>query len=126
MSIAYIHRFITSLGFTVIVETAMLFLLLFVVMRRKDISAWRIACAGFIASFMTIPYVWFVFPYAYTWSRETSLLFSEPFVFMVEVVFYRVFLKLDWRVAFLASLTANLASYLLGPLLRNHGIWLYW
>src|SRR3989344_5944373 len=124
ITISYIHRFLTSLGFTIIVETAVLFILLVLVLRRRDIPPLKILFAGFFASFATIPYVWFVFPYAYTWSRETSLLWSEPFVFIVVVIFYRVFLKLDWRVAFVASLLANLSSYLLGPFLRAHGLWI--
>ncbi|OGG49126.1 hypothetical protein A3C18_03590 [Candidatus Kaiserbacteria bacterium RIFCSPHIGHO2_02_FULL_54_11b] len=126
ITISYIHRFLTSLGFTVIVETAILFILLMLVLKRRDIPPLRIALAGFFASFATIPYVWFVFPYAHTWSRETSLLWSEPFAFVVEAVFYRLFLKLDWRIAFAASFVANLASYLLGPLLRSYGLWIYW
>ena len=126
MSGDYIHRFITSLGFTVVVETAILFILLVLVLRRRDILPLRIALAGLFASFSTIPYVWFVFPYIFAWTRQTSLLVSEPFVFIVEAAFYRIFLKLDWRIAFAASLTANLTSYLLGPLLRSYGLWIYW
>lgn len=126
MPVDYIHRFLTSLGFTVLVETAMLFVLLVVVLKRRDIQPFRLLFAGFFASFATIPYVWFVFPYIHSWSRQTSVLFSEPFIFFVEVVFYRIFLKLDWRLAFAASLVANLASYLLGPFLRSHGLWIYW
>ena len=126
ITISYIHRFLTSLGFTLIVETAILFILLVLVLRRRDISYYRITLSGFFASFATIPYVWFAFPYAYTWSRETSLLVSEPFVSVVEAIFYRLYLKLGWRIAFAASLIANLASYLLGPLLRSYGLWIYW
>lgn len=109
-----------------LVETAMLLVLLLLVLRRRDIPPFRVVLAGFFASFATIPYVWFVFPYIHSWTRQASLLFSEPFVFVVEAVFYRMFLKLDWRIAFAASLVANLASYLLGPLLRAHGLWIYW
>ena len=126
VSVEYIHRFLTSLGFTVIVETIVLFILLMLALRRRDIPPLRIALAGFFASFSTVPYVWFVFPFIRDWSRDTSFLLSEPFVFIVEAVFYRLFLKLDWRIAFAASLVCNLASYLLGPFLRAYGLWLYW
>ena len=125
MTIDYIHRFISSLVFTTVVETAVLCLLLMYVFKNKE-QLRDVIFAGVLASFATIPYVWFVFPYISNWSRETSFLWSEPFAFVIEAVFYRVFLNLDWRTAFAASLLANLASYLLGPFLRTHGLWLYW
>lgn len=78
------------------------------------------------ASFATIPYVWFIFPYINSWPRQTSLYYSEPFALLVEALIYRIFLRIDIRIALIISLLANLASYLLGPILRTHGLWIYW
>lgn len=126
LSIDYIHRFISSLVFTSVLETLIVFLIFWVILRRRDIKARIIIFTGVLASYATIPYVWFVFPYINNWPRATSLHYSEPFVFLVEAVIYRVFLKTNMPVALGLSLVANLASYLLGPLLRGHGLWIYW
>ena len=125
-SIDYTHRFITSLFFTVIVETIVLFLLIRFAMKNKKLSTEKIITSGIFASFATIPYVWFVFPYLFQWSINSSLRFSEPFAFIIEAVFYRQFLKTDLKTSFLLSLICNLASFILGPILRSQGIWLYW
>lgn len=125
-SIAYVHRFITSMAFTMIVETAMLFIVVRLVAKEKGIATWRIIATGFLASYATIPYVWFVIPRVVEWERETSLLVSEPLIFLIEIAIYRLVLGIQWRHAVLASLVGNLASYLLGPFLRGQGLWIYW
>ncbi len=126
LSIDYIHRFISSLVFTAVLETLVIYILLRFLFKKKELGGKKIIFGGIFASFATIPYVWFVFPYINTWSRQTSLNWSEPFVFLVEALFYRMFFKVDIRIALFLSLVANLASYLLGPILRSHGLWLYW
>lgn len=125
-AIAYAHRFLSSLGFTLVVETAVLFLLLRLVFKRSDLSTTKIIFAGALSSAATVPYVWFVFPYLTEWSRNTSLFVSEPLVFVVEALLYRAILKTNLRTSFLASLVCNLSSFVLGPLLRAYGIWIYW
>ncbi|MDB5224472.1 MAG: hypothetical protein JWO43_94 [Candidatus Adlerbacteria bacterium] len=126
MTIDYIHRFITSMAFTALLETGILVLLLRTVFRRPFVSTRTLIQVGLLVNFATIPYVWFVFPYVTDWPRETSLLFSEPFVFIVEAVVYRYFLNVSWRTAIVASFLCNVASYYLGPILRTYGLWLYW
>ena len=121
-----IHRFITSMSFTILIETTILVLILRVVIKHIHLSVRQITIAGIFASFMTIPYVWFVFPYFYDWSRSTARLYSEPFAVIVEAIFYRIFLKTSWKVSFAVSIICNLASYLIGPFLRAHGLWIYW
>jgi len=126
LSTNYIHRFISSLTFTVAIETLAIFLLLWFVFKKRE-SGWKnIVLAGIFASFATIPYVWFVFPYITKWSYSTSLAYSEPFAFLIEALLYRIFLKIDIRIALVVSLVANGLSYFLGPILRNHGLWIYW
>ncbi len=126
LSVDYIHRFISSLVFTIIIETLVLFLLIRFLFKNKKLETRKIIFAGVIASFATIPYVWFVFPYMAAWPRSTSLYFSEPFVFVIEAVLYHHLLKANWQSSLLLSFLCNLASYLLGPWLRAHGMWVYW
>lgn len=123
---AFVHRFITSLVFTGVIETAILILLLRFVFRTHTLRLSQMVFVGLFASFATIPYVWFVFPYVITWPWSTAIMYSETFAFIIEAILYRVVLKVSWRTAFLVSLVCNLASYLLGPYLRAHGLWFYW
>ncbi len=124
--ILYVHQFLSSLVFTMAVETAVLFFMLIFVFRDRSRSWADMLFAGVFAQFATVSYVWFVFPYITDWSRAASLWASEPFVFLVEALFYRMYLRLDIRTALAISLVCNAASYFLGPLLRAHGIWIYW
>lgn len=126
--VSYTHRFITSFVFTITVETILLFLLVRFVFKIKKsrISAKEIIFAGFFASFATIPYVWFVFPYLAQWPRGVSIIYSEAFAFIVEALFYNLFLKLDAKKSVMVSAICNLSSFSLGRLLRFLGIWFYW
>ena len=126
-TIAFVHRFLTSLFFTDIIEILALVALLRFVFRRPQITLTHAVTAGLFASFMTIPYVWFVFPYLTHWpSGLYPLIAAETFAFIVEALFYRAFLKVGWGTAFALSLICNVVSYFLGPFLRTHGLWLYW
>lgn len=126
VSVEYIHRFLTSFAFTEIVEISVLFIFVRFALKNYFLSRVKIFFAGFLASFATIPYVWFVFPSIANWTRESSLVVSEPFVFAVEALLYRAVLGLEVKHAFLVSLLANLSSFVLGPLLRSYGLWIYW
>ena len=126
LSIGRIHSFIFSLVFTITVETLVLLIILYFLLKRKDPSWKKIIFAGTLASFSTIPYVWFVFPNLYSWPRSTSLIYSELFAFLIETVIYRVFLRTNWIISFTVSLICNLASYFLGQILRSYGLWPSW
>lgn len=126
VSIFYTHSFLTSLVFTMAIETALLYLILRFVIKYPDLSSLKIVTIGLLANFTTVPYVWFVFPTLLNWSRNTSLLYSEPFVFLVEAFIYQIYLKTSVRTSLFVSLVCNAASYFIGPILRAHGIWVYW
>lgn len=124
-NIVFVHRFLTSLFFTDAIETLVLILLLRAVFKnRTELS--RLIFAGLYASFSTIAYVWFVFPYLMYWPASVAIGFAEVFAFTVEAVLYRFVLRLSWKVAFFVSFACNLVSYMLGPILRAHGLWITW
>ncbi len=125
-NIAFVHRFLTSLAFTDITETIVLILLLRYVFKNRTLPFSQILFAGLYASFSTISYVWFVFPYLTAWPGSTAIIFAELFAFVVEAVFYRFMLRLDWKTAFILSFVCNAVSYFVGPFLRTHGIWITW
>lgn len=126
LSISYVHRFITTEVLTIAVESAVLFFLMRYVFKKNELTTKQLLFAGIFASFATIPYVWFVFPNAMSWPRPTSLMYSEPFVTIVEAIWYRFALKTDWKVSFAVSIICNLASYAIDIMLRANGVWLYW
>lgn len=126
MSPSYIYAFLTSAVFTVCVETIVLSLLVLFVYKKYQYGIKDLISAGFFASSMTIPYVWFIFPYITNWSRHDSLLISEPIIAIVEAVFYCLYLKLDMKKSLVISVTCNVVSYTLGPILRMYGFWIFW
>lgn len=123
----YTHAFIVSLVFTILTETLTLYFLIRRVFRiaREKIDDVQIALAGFIASAMTIPYVWYVFPTIANWSRSISLHYSEIFALFLEALFYKTFLKISTRNSVLISLVCNSVSFSLGHFLRFKGLWFY-
>ncbi len=123
--VAFLVKFLTALAFTIAIETIFLYALLRFLFKRRDVPTTRILAAGVFASFATLPYVWFVFPFIYNWPG-TAAMWSEPFVFLVEAIFYKLFLKLDGKTALILSLICNLASYSIGHGLIEAGIWFPW
>jgi hypothetical protein len=107
--LAYVHQFLHSLLFSMVVESVAVFALCLVCKRDK-----RIAYIAALGTALTIPYVWFVFPTVFWYSSATALFLAEAFAFLFEAFLYKVLGKLDWRYAFLFSFVANCASYFLG------------
>lgn len=131
-NVDYVHRLITSEVFTIIIETAVLLVIVYFLYKYKylkdKISLKTQVFSGIFASFSTIPYVWYIFPnllFPYM-TREQTFVYSEPFVFVVEAIFYRFLLRIPTKYAFIISFVANMSSYLIGPVLRAYGIWFYW
>ncbi len=123
--VALVHRFFSAELFTVFAETAVLFFLMrYVFTKQKHETSWLIF-VGILASAVTIPYVWFVFPDMMHWSRYTAIKYSEPFAFAIEVILYRMLLKTDWKTAIALSLICNVASYVGDEILKAHGYWFY-
>lgn len=87
-------------------------------------ATWRNAL---LASTITHPFVWFLFPYLTVWfgiAWVTTAIVSEIFAWVVEAVFHkRVRSALSWRRAFLVSLVANGTSVSLGLLVRELTGW---
>lgn len=126
-AIEYTHRFIVSAIATMTIEGVVGLLLFVYFLSRKEehlhLSKVKVFSTTFFVSMFTLPYVWFIFPTLMMWTRNTSLWFSELFIFSVEAIVYRIFLKLPWRWAVGVSLIANLASYFIPITMRYFGLW---
>jgi hypothetical protein len=115
----YSHLFLQALFFTVFIETAVLFLLIRIFWKKEKFifSNTKLLFTGFLTSFATIPYVWYVFPVLIYRNQNIALFISELFAFFVEGLIYYFMLNLSIKRAFIVSFVCNVISFLLGRLL---------
>ena len=80
--------------------------------RHLDVGLRRLVGASILASSVTLPYVWFIFPPIAPagWGVPSG----EAFAFGIEALIYRTVLPTKWGDALLFSGLANLLSYLFG------------
>ncbi|MBX4190060.1 hypothetical protein KW791_02075 [Candidatus Parcubacteria bacterium] len=105
----YVHHFLVALLLTVVAETLIVAVFIFKIYRLK---LKNIIATSIVVNVLTLPYVWFVFPFLT--SRTSALVIAEIFAWVVEAILYKIFLKLSFKQALIVSFVANLASYLLG------------
>lgn len=114
----YQELFLRALFFTILIETACLFLItrkLFNIDKSLTPNS-QILFSGFITSFSTLPYLWFILP----WAIRDRLIFSivgEVTVVLIEAMIYYFALQLKPKRALIASILCNLASYAFGLVL---------
>jgi hypothetical protein len=111
--------FLRGLGLTVVIETAVLFILLRALLRtgRETVGTGLIVAAGIIASAMTIPYVWFVFPY-FIHTRMIYIITAESFAVLAEIPVLALILRVSLPKAALLSFLCNMASFGVGLLIQ--------
>lgn len=81
--------------------------------RRQEPKRGRLLGLIFFANLATHPAVWFIFPRLPV-SYERAVFLSEVWAYGLEVLFYALAFAGGPRRAFLASITANTASFLFG------------
>jgi hypothetical protein len=115
---AYLLLFIRALAMTVCIEAAVTGALKAKYNRRFKINSgyFRLAVITIMASCLTLPYIWFVFPEIIK-DRLTFGIVSEIFAWIIETFFYQVSLKITFTKAFALSGLANGTSFLIGILL---------
>lgn len=116
--LTYTYRFLFALVFTVFIETIVLWIFIRKIFKFKNgrFSTSNIIFAGIMASFSTIPYVWYVSPILIYRSFKLSLILSEAFAILVEAIFYRFYFDVKFRYSLLISFVCNLSSWGLGYL----------
>ncbi|HBR80095.1 TPA: hypothetical protein DEA21_00365 [Candidatus Uhrbacteria bacterium] len=113
----YVCSFLLYWFLTLSVEAGVIFLFLKKFWPECRLSNKEIFLAVVFASSLTLPYVWFVFPYlisGFVW----AMIVAEIFVVAVEMIFYRVYLRFGLVKALVISLTANLISWGVGEMLH--------
>ncbi|WP_053004307.1 hypothetical protein [Flavobacterium sp. ABG] len=113
-----IFNFLKVLLLTVFIETILLFLLFKTKYKTLQIENKLLLLTGVTTSFLTLPYVWFVFP-AFIQSRIPYILYSECFAIVIESVLIYKLLKIEYKKALLVSILCNGISFLIGLILNS-------
>lgn len=112
----YEYLFLKSLAITILIEASVLILLFRLVFKSEKTEIWRLLITGFLASFATLPYLWFIFPNYFAQS-SWYMIFSESFAVLAESVIIMVMLRIGYWRALLTSFVCNLVSFSIGLLL---------
>ncbi|SRR6266404_9324193 len=119
----YLRNFAKAWLITVLIETLVIFGIFKKFLKKEPVSSKLLISSSIFANSLTLPYVWFVFPYLFLGKYSLNLTLSEIFAWLIEAIFYKVYLKLSLRNALIVSLAANFVSFCLGYLLGH--VW-YW
>jgi hypothetical protein len=115
-SLLYEQKFLLALLLTLVVEISLADVIIRFLFKRREITILKIVFAGFVASVLTLPYLWFILPF-YVSNMVLYVFCDELLVILVEAIIYNQFLKLKLPQSFVVSLIANVASVLLGIIL---------
>ncbi len=110
-------RFLVSLLLTVVIEIPILLISLKWLFKEKKNSIGYIILAGFLASALTLPYLWFVLPPFI--KLNYYIYVGEILVFLIESLIYYKILSIKFSRALIISFVANLVSFLAGLILLS-------
>jgi hypothetical protein len=108
----YETRFLVSLILTLCIEVPVVFILVRFFSPKIKIS--KTILISIIATTLTLPYLWFIFPIYIKY--PSYIIFGEITVFLVESLIYWQMLPISLKKAIIISFLANLSSLVLGLL----------
>ena len=108
--------FLKSLALTILIETAAIVIYFQFIVKRKEIEISRLLITGFIVSFATLPYLWFVLPH-YIDTKIEYMIIGESFAVLMEAILIGVLLRIKFVQSFLCSLVCNMVSFSTGLLI---------
>ena len=109
--------FLKSLLLTVLMESAVLLILFRLVFKNTKIGIVRLLFAGFLASFATLPYLWFVLSTLVD-QRIWFVWIGESFAVVMESFILLALLGIKYPRALFTSLICNLVSFSIGLLIH--------
>jgi hypothetical protein len=101
-------KFIFSLVLTLIIEIPILIFLYRIIFQLKKQSLLKLFVVGFLASALTLPYLWFVLPFYI--NTIYYIYIGEILVFLVEALIYYEFLEIKLKKALIISFIANIIT----------------
>lgn len=114
----YEYLFLQSLLLTIVFETATLFMLFTTIFKTEKVKPLHILFCGWICSFATLPYLWFIAP-LFLQTKVLYLTIGELSVTLLESVIIWGVLRISLRRAAIASFACNAISFLLGLLIMG-------
>ena len=108
--------FLKSLALTIIIETIVMIIFFRFITRTKEVEISKILATGFIASFATLPYLWFIFANFFD-QKIWYIITAESFAILAEAVIIFVILRVKILKSTICSLTCNMISFLIGLLI---------
>jgi len=113
---AYEKLFLLSLLVTLCIEVPVVFFLV----RKKAINISPIdsIVISAIASLLTLPYLWFIFP-VYIADYTTYVVIGEIVVIIIEALIYWRLFRISMTRALVLSVIANISSVILGFLIMQ-------
>jgi predicted neutral ceramidase superfamily lipid hydrolase len=109
------NLFLTALVLTIVIETVVLFLLLKIFFKKDKIRLAKILFTGFICSFATLPYLWFLLPDFI--GGNSYIIIGESLVILFESFMIWQILNIKYWKSFILSLVCNAVSYSAGLVL---------
>ena len=109
----YEINFLKALLITITIETTVLFLLVKIFFKKHTISNYIILLTGILASFSTLPYLWFIFP-LFIKTKVLYIIICESFAVLFESAVIMGLLRTTYIKALIISIICNMSSYLIG------------
>ena len=117
--------FLKSLALTIIIETIVMIIFFRFITRTKDAEILRILATGIIASFATLPYLWFIFANFFD-QKIWYIITGESFAVLVESIIIHIILRVKILKSTICSLTCNMVSFFIGLFIFwQHKSWKY-
>ena len=111
-------QFLKALLETICIETLVLFLLFKVVFKTKNTGNLILLLTGVIATFSTLPYLWFIAP-LFIRTKLWYIILSEVFAIVVESFIIWGLLRIKYTKAILVSVICNMTSFLIGLIISH-------
>jgi hypothetical protein len=113
--INYEISFLKNLALTISIETIVLVLLFKLLFKKTLVQNWLLILTGILASFSTLPYLWFILP-LFIKSKIYYMVISEISAVLIESVIIFGLLKVNYQKALLVSTACNVISFFTGLL----------
>jgi hypothetical protein len=113
----YEIHFLKALLLTITIETTVLFLLFKVFYKTLKINNWLLLLSGILASFSTLPYLWFIIP-LFIKTKILYVITSEISAILIESIIILGLLRINYSKAIIVSIACNMTSFLIGLIIK--------
>lgn len=105
--------FLKALVYSISIETAVLFLLIKTIFIKARLPNAVILFAGILATFATLPYLWFVLPRLIS-NKYVYITIGELFAVIIESLVYYYIFRIKYSYSLFISAICNFCSFLAG------------